>query len=109
MARNVYVTRLHLRYTADTFPDDLKFQVTNNRKNYQGRYIIRHPWKGDAQRCEAAKGYLERLRTQQEQRSQNLAMLTGWSVEDIRSKILWPVLPSSTPPSEGSWWERLWK
>ena len=45
-ARDVFVTRLHLRYTADTFPEDLFFQETGDRTNFQGRYIIRHPWRG---------------------------------------------------------------
>lgn len=34
-AQNVYVTRLHLRYTADSFPEDLAFQQTGDRQNFQ--------------------------------------------------------------------------
>ncbi len=41
------MTRLHVRYTAAQFPEDLVFQETNDRQNFQGRYIIRHPWQGD--------------------------------------------------------------
>ena len=53
-ARDVFVTRLHLRYTADTFPEDLMFQETGDRSNFQGRYVLRHPWKGKAT-CPAAE------------------------------------------------------
>ena len=42
--RNVFITRLHIRYNRDNFPEDLKFQETKNSTNFQGRYIIRHPF-----------------------------------------------------------------
>src|SRR5205823_1022706 len=54
---DVFVTRLHVRYDATRFPDDLAFQETADRANFQGRYILRHPWKGD-DRCEAATSSL---------------------------------------------------
>ena len=39
------------------FPEDLVFQETGDRANFQGRYVLRHPWAGgDA--CEAARRYL---------------------------------------------------
>ena len=43
---NVFITRLHVRYTRDKFPEDLMFQETSNRQFFQGRYIIRHPFTG---------------------------------------------------------------
>ena len=42
-AANVFITRLHVRYDAEHFPDDLRFQETGDRSNFQGRYILRHP------------------------------------------------------------------
>ena len=45
---DVFVTRLHVRYDAAHFPEDLVFQETADRANFQGRYVLRHPWKGDA-------------------------------------------------------------
>ena len=51
---DVFVTRLHVRYDAAHFPEDLVFQQTNDRENFQGRYVIRHPWVGK-DRCEAAR------------------------------------------------------
>ena len=53
---DVFVTRLHVRYDAAHFPEDLVFQETADRSNFQGRYVLRHPWKGEAQ-CEAAARY----------------------------------------------------
>jgi len=44
---NVYLTRLHLRYDERTHPEDLRFEVTDNRENFQGRYVLRRPFKGD--------------------------------------------------------------
>ena len=44
--QDVFVTRLHLRYDAEHFPEDLVFQETGDRANFQGRYILRHPWTG---------------------------------------------------------------
>ena len=44
----VFVTRMHVRYDAETFPEDLVFLETSDRTNFQGRYILRHPWTGEA-------------------------------------------------------------
>jgi hypothetical protein len=51
---NVYFTRLHIRYNRKQFPQDLMFQVTPNKENYQARYIITHPASGDFS-CDAEK------------------------------------------------------
>ncbi|HEU5162171.1 MAG TPA: DUF2330 domain-containing protein, partial [Thermoanaerobaculia bacterium] len=51
-AQNVFVTRLHVRYDEEHFPDDLVLQETGDRTNFQARYVLRHPWKGDAD-CDA--------------------------------------------------------
>jgi len=36
-AQNVFVTRLHVRYDAEHFPEDLMFQETGDRQNFQVR------------------------------------------------------------------------
>src|SRR5262245_52427367 len=41
---NAYVTRLHVRYDGKTFPEDLALMETGDRGNFQGRYVLRHPW-----------------------------------------------------------------
>ncbi len=85
-ARQAMVTRLHVRYSAETFPEDLMFQETKDRQNYQTRYVLRHAWKGDENKCEAAKPYFEQLAQRQEREAQTLANLTGWDINDIRQK-----------------------
>ena len=62
-ARDVFITRLHLRYTGATFPEDLVFQETGDRTNFQGRYVIRHPWQGSPDACRAARDYFADLAT----------------------------------------------
>ena len=59
--QEAYVTRMHVRYTAKKFPEDLFFQVTQDSKNFQGRYVIRHPFTGES-RCELAKLYKKNTR-----------------------------------------------
>ena len=64
----VMLTRLHVRYTPQTFPEDLVFQETDDRTNFQARYVLRHPWAGDVDACPEAKLYFEGVRQRQEQR-----------------------------------------
>lgn len=104
-AQPVKVTRLHLRYNHKTFPEDLMFQETNDRRNFQGRYILRHPWKGSA-KCEGAQRYFERLSERQEKEAQNLAQLTGWNINEIRKNI---DIVSPPTKSKDPWWKDLWE
>ena len=104
-AVDVFVTRLHVRYDAAHFPEDLVFQETADRTTFQGRYILRHPWKG-AEACEAAKRYGEELRSRADREAQTLAALTSWPIEEIRTKMRadYGDLPGEPLP----WWRRLW-
>ena len=105
-AQNVFVTRLHVRYDREHFPEDLMFQETGDRQNYQGRYVIRHPFKG-ALTCDASQ-YKASVRDRQEREAQMLANLTGWDIEDIREKI--PYFDGFEPqPNKVPWWKRLWQ
>ncbi len=103
-AQNVFVTRLHVRYDSRHFPEDLMFQETGDRTNYQGRYIIRHPWKGEFS-CDAS-AYKAQVRERQEREARTLAKLTGWDIEDIRAKI--PFLGDAPKDGNEPWWKRLW-
>lgn len=86
-AQNVYITRLHLRYNRENFPEDLAFQTTGNTENFQGRYIIRHPFKGNAT-CPAGQNYFSKILPQrQELEAKRLANLTGWDISEIRKNI----------------------
>lgn len=105
-AQNVFVTRLHVRYDAEHFPEDLVFQETGDRQNYQGRYVIRHPWKGEAS-CDLT-GYHASVRDRQEREAQQLANLTGWDIAGIRDKIGFAGNEHPVPERE-PWWRRLWQ
>ena len=108
----VMLTRLHLRYTRDTFPEDLVFQQTHDTGNFQGRYILRHAWQGDPGQCDAARQYLRGLRDRREKEAQTLASLTGWEIAGIRSKMrLGPDGPDTpgADPGQRKWWEKIWK
>jgi len=115
----VMLTRLHVRYTPETFPEDLVFQETADRRNWQTRYVLRHPAKFDLEDCpnrEHAERYLEQLRRRQEKEAQTLATLTDWDVDAIRVKaITAPHAPDEAPQSiapgaaPDSPFERLWR
>jgi hypothetical protein len=104
-ASDVFVSRLHVRYDAAHFPEDLVFQETADRENFQGRYVLRHPWKGEA-KCEAVAAYRQQLSQRQEQEAQNLARLTGWDINQIRSKM-GGVKVTSAEPVASPWYRRL--
>jgi hypothetical protein len=107
MNSDVFITRLHVRYDRAHFPEDLVFQETKDRENFQGRYVLRHPWKGEA-KCDAGKNYLEALHTRQEVEAQTLAQLTGWEITKIREKMNLPA--GGIRSGDGKkWWEKLWK
>jgi hypothetical protein len=103
-AQNVFLTRLHVRYDAAHFPEDLMFQETSDRSNFQARYILRHPWTGTDD-CQAAIAYRQHLRERYEKEAQTLANLTGWNIGDIRKHMNIASLPVS---EEKKWYQKLW-
>ena len=94
-----YITRLHVRYTQENFPEDLFFREVNGDTLmkeidkidpyasaiggvvFQGRYVIRQS-KG-LMFCRAGAGY----RRWQQKWAKNLARLTGWKVKEIQTKM----------------------
>ncbi|MCA9837779.1 MAG: DUF2330 domain-containing protein [Trueperaceae bacterium] len=103
-APNVYLTRLHVRYSKDYFPEDLMFRVTGNRDNFQGRYIIQRPYSGTIT-CQEGQSYIEQVQERQKQEAQALANLTGWSYGSIMEKVSL-YNPSVEVPS---WWKRVFE
>ena len=83
---NAYVTRLHVRYDAKSFPEDLVFTETKDRSNFQGRYVLRHPFKGKIA-CEAGEKYQAALPTRFRQEAANLSRITGWKKSDIETRM----------------------
>ena len=103
--QNIFVTRLHVRYDAQHFPEDLVFQQTGDRENFQGRYVLRHAWTG-GDSCPAATDYKRTLSERREKEAQTLSNLTGWRIEEIRKQASLPVPPTT---EDVAWWRRIWK
>jgi hypothetical protein len=104
-AQNAFVTRLHLRYDNAHFPEDLFFQQTGDRSNFQGRYVVRHPWQGEAS-CPQAADYFRQLGERQRREAETLAHLTGWPLAEIHRKL--ELTGPTTEPDE-PWWRRIWR
>jgi hypothetical protein len=104
---NVFLTRLHVRYDKTHFPEDLVFQETADRANFQGRYVLRHAWTG-GDSCGAAVAYSHSLRQRHEQEAGRLASLTGWNLSDVRKRMGLGE-PAGVAVRQPAWWERLWK
>ena len=102
-ATPVTLTRLHVRYSADTFPEDLIFQETQDQENFQARYVLQHAWNGSPDACEAAKNYFDELNKRRAQEAETLADLTGWNLEDVIKKA--GLSPESQPKP---WWQNIW-
>ncbi|MDJ0675829.1 MAG: DUF2330 domain-containing protein [Calothrix sp. MO_167.B42] len=101
-SNNVFLTRLHVRYTRDKFPEDLMFQETSNRQLFQGRYVLRHPYTGETN-CQAGRKYKQSLPRRFEKEAQTLAKLTTWNIQDIRNKM--KLGDQGTTP----WWQNFFK
>jgi hypothetical protein len=83
---DVFVTRLHIRYSKDSFFEDLKFAVTDDRENFQGRYVMNHPFEGEIT-CEEGKNYVKETKARIKEEAATLRQLTGWSASNIASNI----------------------
>src|SRR5204863_295161 len=101
---NVLLSRLHVRYDNAHFPEDLVFQETGDRTNFQGRYVLRHAFTG-AMTCSAGSDYRRSVVERHGREAQQLASLTGWNMADIRKKMG----PDAQVGPEPAWWDRLWK
>lgn len=97
---SVFLTRLHVRYTREKFPEDLMFQETSNSEFFQGRYILQHPYTGEL-KCQAGREYKQSLPKRFEGEAQTLAKLTNWNIQDIRSKM------KLTGQVSTSWWQHI--
>jgi hypothetical protein len=98
---NVFITRIHVRYTRDKFPEDLMFQETSNQQQFQGRYVLRHPFKGETS-CDAGQQYRRGLVTRLDREAQTLARLTNWDINDIRRNL--PQISVEPAP----FWRNIW-
>ena len=98
------MTRLHVRYDGAHFPEDLVFQETGDRSNFQGRYILRHAWTGN-ETCSEADAYRRELSTRREKEAQTLARPDRLGHQRD---------PAQTGPGpraavdDRAWWQRIW-
>jgi hypothetical protein len=81
-----YVTRLHVRYDAVSFPEDLTFTETGDHENFQGRYIMRHP-AVIKESCVAGDAYRAALPARLKREEQTLADVTGWPQKEIEARM----------------------
>lgn len=98
----VMLTRLHVRYDAEHFPEDLMFQQTGDQENFQTRYVLRHAFKGSLS-CSEGENYRTSLATRHRAEARTLADLTGWKDSTIRQKM-GSELPAVDPP----WYKKIW-
>jgi hypothetical protein len=101
------ITRLHVRYDAAHFPEDLVFQETGDQTNFQARYIMHEPFRGNLE-CEAGQQYKKQLAQRHEKEAVTLAEITGWPREEIVQKM-GPDAPGATSGSDDGWYKNLWK
>jgi hypothetical protein len=99
--QDVFLTRLHVRYDGRHFPEDLVLQETADQTNFQGRYVLRHPYSGSLS-C-GAETYRRGLRDRREKEARSLASLTGWGIERIRNRM-----GLGVEASQPKWYERIW-
>jgi hypothetical protein len=99
------LTRLHVRYDEGHFPEDLMFQETGDQQTFQARYVLNHPWKGEAS-CEQGRRYLAALRDRRHEEARTLGQLTGWDPAEIQSQM---GPDRDVPGASPNWWNKLWK
>ncbi|HUH85402.1 MAG TPA: DUF2330 domain-containing protein [Stellaceae bacterium] len=102
---DAFVTRLHVRYDAQHFPEDLAFMETRDRENFQGRYVLRHPYAGKTA-CRAADDYYDALPDRFAQEAETLADLTGWDEKAIKARMEASGQSFTSSAPEHSWIRR---
>lgn len=83
---DAFITRLHVRYDASHFPEDLAFTETGDREPFQAVYKLTHPVLLPG-KCEAGRAYRRGLPARFEEEANSLSELTGWDVASIRKKM----------------------
>lgn len=95
MVPEIYVTRLHARYTQTQMQEDITFRETTNRQNFQGRFVIRHPFVGkfdlgeEVSETEKAcvAQFISETRTRLQSEAKALSQRTGWPMSRIDARM----------------------
>ena len=86
---NGFVTRLHVRYDAAHFPEDLQFQETPDTEDFQARFVIQVASKlRSMDSCAAGRAYRKTLHERWKTENATLAELTGWTPETIHQDMV---------------------
>jgi hypothetical protein len=96
-------TRLHVRYDAAHFPEDLVFR---RRRSLELPGTVKSCGTSGRRRLvRAATRYRAELPQRYQREAQSLASLTGWDINDIRRSMKIP----PTPAEPVAWWQKIWK
>src|SRR5262249_35726110 len=108
--RQVFATRLHIRYDREHFPEDLMLMETRDTSTFQGRYILQHPFVGKLT-CPEGEKYRENLRIRLTKEALTLTRLTGWRYDDILAKVKAQSGPTGQDGEDpdSSWWQKMWE
>jgi hypothetical protein len=108
--RQVFATRLHVRYDREHFPEDLMLMETRDASTFQGRYVLQHPFFGKLT-CSDGETYRNSLRIRLTQEAAALAALTGWRYDDILAKVKAQSGPTGKEGEDpdSSWWRKIWQ
>jgi hypothetical protein len=107
---SAYLTRLHFRYDAERFPEDLTLQITTDTTPYQVNYTAIRP-------AENACRHPAPMQARQRE-MQLLANLTGWPMDQVMGRVQGRTqgrappetdVPPTPGPREPKWYEKLWK
>ncbi|MCB9223754.1 MAG: DUF2330 domain-containing protein [Crocinitomicaceae bacterium] len=85
-ASDVFFTRLHVRYSRDTHPQDLLFHVTPNKEHFQARYILTNPATGDLS-CDDGQKYCANLVKNRANELETLKDLTSWNTSQYADYV----------------------
>lgn len=108
--RDVFLTRLHLRYDGARVPPDPAFKETDNATAFQVRYALHHPFGGESHCAVDASTPGQADRANKE--AENLAQLTGWDIASIRAKMQGGQESPQAPAGTGGgakWYDNMWK
>ena len=81
-----YITRLHVRYDAKSFPEDIAFEETADQSSYQARYVLRHPFTGEV-KCPAGQAYRASLPAAFAEQADTLISMTGWPRKEVEERM----------------------
>jgi hypothetical protein len=82
----VFFTRLHVRYSRETHPQDLQFHVTPNTERFQARYILTNPAGGDL-KCDQGQIYCAKKVKERAEELETLKELTSWNTTQYKSYV----------------------